>query len=124
MTAAEILAKVTALGFRVTLNSTGDGLILWPGDKPPADVVNLIRGAKPQIVAHLQTERGRINHWIADQLIDWPPTHCLHCRKPIVVRQTWTAVANGLVKARFHQGCHGAWLERQEVAARRAIGLQ
>jgi hypothetical protein len=123
MTADEILAEAATRGFRVTLNSTGDGLILWPGDDPPADVVNLVRGAKPQIVAHLQTERGRINHWIADQLIDWPPSHCLHCRKPIVVGQTWTAVANGLVEARFHEDCHGAWLEQQEVAARKAIGL-
>jgi hypothetical protein len=40
-------------------------------------------------------------------LIDWPPSHCLHCRKPIIVGQTWTAVANGLVEARFHGDCHG-----------------
>jgi hypothetical protein len=124
MTAAEILAKVTALGFRVTLNSTGDGLILWPGDDPPADLVNLIRGAKTQIIAVLQNERGRINHWIADKLIDWPPSHCLHCRKPIVVGRTWTAVANGEVEARFHKDCHVDWLAQQEVAARRAIGLK
>ena len=123
MTAAEILAEAAARGFRVTLNSTGDGLILWPGDDPPADLVNLIRGAKPDIVAHLQTERRRINHWIADKLIDWPPSHCLGCRKPVIVGQLWTTVSNGEVSARFHQKCHGDWLAQQEVAARRAMGL-
>jgi hypothetical protein len=124
MTVAEILAEASTRGFLVTLKSTGDGLRLWPGDDPPADLVNLIRGAKPQIIAVLQAERGRINHWIADMLIDWPPTSCLHCRKPIVVGQTCTAVANGLVEARFHQPCHGDWLAQQEVAARRALGLR
>jgi hypothetical protein len=121
MTAAEILAKVAALGFRVTLNYTGDGLILWPGDKPPADLVELLKAHKPTIVAHLQTERRRINHWIADKLIDWPPSHCLHCRKPIIVGQTWIDVTNGEAKARFHQECHGDWAAQQEVATRRAL---
>ena len=110
MTPAEILAAAAARGFLGSLNSTGDGLILWPGDDPPTDLVDLIRGAKPQIVAVLQAERGRINHWIADRLIDWPPTSCLHCRKPIIVGQLWTVVSNGEVTARFHQDCHGEWL--------------
>jgi hypothetical protein len=122
MTAAEILTKVAARGFRVTLNSTGDGLILWPGDKPPADLVELLKAHKPDIVAHLQAERGRINHWIAEKIISWPQTHCLHCRKPITA-QPWIDVASGEGMARFHQDCHVAWLEQQEVAARRAMGL-
>jgi hypothetical protein len=121
MTAVEILAEAATRGFRVSLNSTGDGLILWPGDDPPDDLVNFIRSAKTQIIAILQTERRRINHWIADKLIDWPPSHCLHCRKPIIVGQTWTTVSNGEVSARFHQECHGDWLAQQEVAARRAL---
>ena len=123
MTAAEILAEAAARGFQVSLNSTGDGLILWPGDDPPTDLVDLIRSAKPQIVAVLQAERGRINHWIADRLIDWPPNSCLHCRKPIIVGQLWTVVSNGEVTARFHEPCHAEWLAQQEVAARRALGL-
>jgi hypothetical protein len=123
MTPAEILAVAAARGFRVGLTRTGEGLILWPGDDPPLDLVNLIKGAKPQIVALLQAERGRINRWIACRLIDWPPTSCLHCRKPIIVGQLWTVVSNGEVTARFHQDCHSEWLEQQEVAARRALGL-
>ena len=123
MTPAEILAEAAARGFRVGLNRTGDGLILWPGDDPPADLVDLIRGAKPEIVAALQSERRRINRWIANQLIDWPPTSCLHCRKPIVPGQLWTAVSNGEAVARFHQPCHAEWLAQQEVAARRAMGF-
>ena len=123
MTPAEILAVAAARGFRVGLNRTGDGLILWPGDDPPTDLVDLVRSAKPHIVAILQAERGRINRWIANQLIDWPPNSCLHCRKPIVPGQLWPAVSNGEVTARFHRDCHGTWLARQEVAARQAMGL-
>ena len=122
MTAAEILAQAGTRGFQISLNSSGDGLILWPDD-PPADLVDLVRGAKPQIVAVLQNERGRINRWIADRLIDWPPESCLHCRKPIIVGQPWTVVSNGEVTARFHEPCHGEWLAQQEVAARMALGL-
>ena len=123
MTPAAILAETAAQGFRVGLNRTGDGLILWPGDDPPADLVNLIRGAKPQIIAVLHAERRRINRWVANQLINWPPTSCLHCRRPIVPGQLWSDVSNGEVTARFHKDCHGAWLAQQEIAARRALGL-
>jgi hypothetical protein len=123
MTPAAILAVAAARGFRVGLNRTGDGLILWPGDDPPADLVDLIRGAKSEIVAALHAERRRINRWIANQIIDWPPTSCLHCRKPIVPGQVWTAVSNGEAVARFHQPCHAEWLAQQEVAARRAMGF-
>jgi hypothetical protein len=115
MTAAEILATSGARGFQISLNSSGDD--------PPPDLVDLVRGAKPQIVAVLQNERGRINHWIADRLIDWPPESCLHCRKPIIVGQAWIVVSNGEVTARFHEPCHAEWLEQQEAAARRVLGL-
>jgi hypothetical protein len=123
MTPVEILAGASARGFKVRLNPAGDGLILWPGDEPPADLVALIKGAKPQIVAALQAERGRINRWIADRLIDWPPTSCLNCRKPIVAGQPWAVVANGEVSARFHEACHVQWLAEQETLARKALGL-
>jgi hypothetical protein len=123
MNPAEIVEKARRHGVTVTLNDAGTGLSLSADGDLPDEVVELLKAHKPDIVAHLQTERRRINHWIADKLIDWPPSHCLHCRKPIVVGQTWTAVANGRVEARFHKDCHGAWLAQQEVAARRAIGL-
>jgi hypothetical protein len=123
MTAAEILSEVAARGFRVGLNSTGEGLILWPGHDPPSDLVKLLTGAKTEIIAVLQKERGRINRWIADRLIDWPPTSCLHCRKPIIVGQAWTVLCNGEVSARFHKDCYDEWLEQQEAFARRALGF-
>jgi hypothetical protein len=122
MNPAGIIEKARQRGVTVTLNDAGTGLSLSADGDMPDEVVELLKAHKPDIVAHLQTERRRINHWIADKLIDWPPSHCLHCRKPIVVGQTWTAVANGRVEARFHKDCHGAWLAQQEVAAR-AIGL-
>jgi hypothetical protein len=110
MTVVEILAAVAARGFRVGLNPTGDGLILWPGDDPPTDLVDLLRSAKPQIVAVLQAERGRINRWIADRLIDWPPDRCLHCKLPILPGSKWVVVAAGEDVARFHEPCHAEWL--------------
>jgi hypothetical protein len=122
MTAAEILAQAAAMGFQVTLNPTRDALIVWPDDPPP-DLVDLLRSAKPQIVAAFKAERGRINHWIAHQIIDWPPTSCLNCRKPIIPGQRWTAVSSGEATARFHEVCHSEWLGQQEIAARKAMGL-
>jgi hypothetical protein len=124
MTPTQILAAAAARGFRVGLTRTGDGLILWPGDDPPVDLVDLIRSAKPEIVAVSQAERGRINRWIACRLIDWPPTSCLHCRKPIVSGQLWTVVSNGDATARFHQDCYEEWLAEQEILARQALRLE
>ena len=95
MTPAAIFAVAAARGFRVGLNRIGDGLMLWPGDDPPADLVNLIRGAKPEIVSVLQAERGRINRWIVSQSHRLAPDSCLHCRKPITIGQTWAVISNG-----------------------------
>jgi hypothetical protein len=123
MNPADIVERARQHGVTVTLNDDGTGLSLSADADLPDEIVELAKAHKPDIVAHLQAERGRINHWIADQLIDWPPSHCLHCRKPIVVGQTWTAVANGLVEARFHKHCHGAWVAEQETLARKAMSL-
>lgn len=73
--------------------------------------------------ARARLDQARVAKWIRDRLIDWPPTFCLHCRKPIIVGQVWTVVSNGEVAARFHQPCHGEWLEVQEAAARRSLGI-
>ena len=67
-------------------------------------------------------DQARIDKWIRDRLVDWRDS-CWRCRKPIVVGQLWTVVSNGEVTARFHQPCHAEWLAQQEVAARRALGL-
>jgi hypothetical protein len=55
-------------------------------------------------------------------LVDWPDSWW-RCRKPIVPGQIWIPVSNGEVTARFHQPCHDEWRTQQEVAARRAMGL-
>jgi hypothetical protein len=67
-------------------------------------------------------DQARIDKWIRDRLVDWGDS-CWQCRKPIVVGQTWTVVANGEVSARFHQDCHDEWLAQQEAFARRALGF-
>jgi hypothetical protein len=107
MTAAEIVAEALARGFWVELNPARDGLIIWPDDPPP-DLVNLLKRAKPQIVEALRRERARINHWIANQIINGP---------------RWIAVASGEASAHFHEPCHAEWLAKQETAARKAMGL-
>ena len=68
-------------------------------------------------------DQARIKRWVANRLIDWPPTSCLHCRRPIVVRQIWAVASNGEARARFHRDCHAAWLSQQETRARRALGF-
>jgi hypothetical protein len=123
MSPVDIVEQARCCGVRLTLNAVGTGLSLSADSEPPGEIVALVKAHKPDLVAHLQAERGRMNHWTAARLIDWPPSHCLGCRKPIIVGQTWTAVANGEAAARFHQSCHGEWLEQQEFAARRALGL-
>jgi hypothetical protein len=73
MSPGDIVEKARRCGVSLTLDPAGTGLSLWADDDPPEEVVELLKAHKPAIVAHLQVERGRINHWIADQLIDWPP---------------------------------------------------
>jgi hypothetical protein len=121
MNPAEIIEKARQRGVAVTLNDVGTGLSLSADGDLPDEIVELAKAHKPAIVAHLQTERGRVNYWIADKLIDWPRSHCLHCRLPVIVGQTWTDVTNGEVTARFHKECHPKWLAQQEIAARRAL---
>jgi hypothetical protein len=67
-------------------------------------------------------DQMRVDKWIRDRLIDWRDS-CWQCRKPIVVGQVRTVVSNGEVAARLHQHCHSERLAQQEVAARRAMGL-
>jgi hypothetical protein len=52
-------------------------------------------------------DQARVVKWMRDRLIDWPPTSCLHCRKPVIVGQLWAVVSNGEVRARFHEPCYG-----------------
>ena len=68
-------------------------------------------------------DQARIKRWIANQLINWPPTSCLHCRKPTDVGRAWTTLANDGVSARFHQ----SWSRRMAdsaggACARKALG--
>jgi hypothetical protein len=121
MTAAEVLALARTLG--VMIRPNGADLDIVADDKPDPVLLDAVAGCKGEILARFRTERGRINHWIAKQIIAWPPTSCLNCRKPIVPGQPWVAVSSGEVTARFHKPCHAEWLAKQEVLARQAMGL-
>ena len=122
MSPADLIEKARRCGVSLTLNDAGTGLSLWADGDPPEEVVELLKAHKPDIVAHLQTERRRVNHWIANQIIDWPRDNCLHCRKPITAHP-WIDLRNGEAMARFHQSCHDSWRVEQETLARRALGL-
>ena len=98
--------------------------MLWPGDDPPADLVNLISSARPQIISVLQAERGRINRWIVSQLIDWPPEllpalpQADHHRTDVdrhLERRGCGALSSALSRR---------VVARQEVAARKALGMK
>jgi hypothetical protein len=73
--------------------------------------------------AAVRRERERIDAWIRNRLIDWPPASCLRCRKPIIAGQDWQEVSNGEARARFHLACHIEWRSEQEAAAWQALGL-
>jgi hypothetical protein len=53
VTPAEILAQAARRGVEVGLNPAGDGLRLWSDGDPPTDLVELLKSAKPELVAHL-----------------------------------------------------------------------
>jgi hypothetical protein len=122
MTPSDIIEKARQAGLTLTLDALGTGLELSANTEPPDSVVELVKAHKPDIVAHLQAERRRINFWVANQIISWPPDSCLHCRKRII-EHPWVELAAGNDVARFHQACHSAWLAAQEAAARRALGI-
>jgi hypothetical protein len=79
-----IVANARRAGVTMTLDDARMGLWLSASTDPPEEIVELVKAAKPDIVAHYQAERGRINHWIANQIIAWPADFCLHCRKRIL----------------------------------------
>jgi hypothetical protein len=121
MSPAEILALAKASG--VIIRPDGGELEIIADRSPDPDLLDAIAGCKAEILTRLRAERGRINHWIANWIIDWPPGFCLHCRKPVIAGQAWIAVSSGDLMARFHQACHGEWLTEHEALARRALRL-
>jgi hypothetical protein len=78
-----------------------------------------ISAAEPLTAA----DRARIARWVAAQIVNRPPDNCFHCKRPIVYGAKWTELVNYNDRARFHSDCAPAWRAQQEVAARRAMGL-
>jgi hypothetical protein len=57
----------------------------------------------------------------ANQIVDWPSSHCFGCKRPIIVGQKWLELVYDDNRDRFHSDCEPAWRAWQEVAARRAL---
>ena len=53
MKPAEIIAQAAQRSVEVGLNPAGDGLRLWSDGDPPTDLVELLKSAKPELIAHL-----------------------------------------------------------------------
>jgi hypothetical protein len=68
-------------------------------------------------------ERVLIDRWVAHRIVDWPPSQCFGCKRPIVVGAKWVDRVNHDkgARARFHCDCEPAWRAEQEVAARRSL---
>jgi hypothetical protein len=101
MSAAAAIAEAKSRGFRITLHLTGQSLVLKPGKDPPADLVDLIKEAKPDILAHLRAERDRIKAC---------PKDVERQRPPDVEPDRWREALSGL-KAFLAAG-HGDEAER------------
>ena len=67
--------------------------------------------------------RARIARWVTARIVNYPPDKCLHCRKPIIYGAKWVELVSDNERARFHLDCLPVWRTQQEVAARRAMGL-
>jgi hypothetical protein len=64
MRPAELLAEAQSRGVEVRLTPAGDRLtIAWSEGDPPADLVDLIKVAKPQIVAELRRNTPTARKW-------------------------------------------------------------
>jgi hypothetical protein len=62
-----------------------------------------------------------INRWVANQIVDWPPSNCFGCKRPIVVGAKWVELVRDDNRARFHCDCEPVWRAKQEVAAHKAL---
>jgi hypothetical protein len=68
-------------------------------------------------------DQVRVNKWVAAQIVNYPPDRCFGCRRPIIFGAKWVELVNDNDRARFHFACAPVWRARQEVLARRAMGL-
>ena len=68
-------------------------------------------------------DEARVAQWVRAQVIDWPLSHCLHCRLPLAYGAKWQDLVNENDRARFHADCLPVWKLQQESAGRRAMGL-
>lgn len=109
---------------RVLERAKAKQTIIEQAASPAPTASETVEIAAPAPVHLSPYDQARVDKWIRERLIDWPPNSCLHCRRPIVVGQLWTVVSNGEGAARFHKDCHAEWLEAQEADARRAMGLE
>lgn len=85
-----------------------------------ARIERVIEPAQPELT---KLDRLLIDKWIRDRLVAAWTGGCWHCRRPIVVGQTFVDVRGDEVIVRFHAQCESEWRRTQEAAARRALKL-
>ena len=94
------------------LGPTSTPIALMPSPPP-------IPAAEPLTAA----DRARIARWVASRIVTWASDNCFHCRRPIVFGAKWVELVNDDDRARFHFDCAPAWRAKQELAARKAMGM-
>jgi hypothetical protein len=94
MSPAEIVERTRRSGVSLALDPAGTGLLLSTDGDPPADLVNLIRGIKTEIVAHLQAECGR--HSLLLRRIEAArPADAADAQWDSAMRGLWTFLGSG-----------------------------
>ena len=70
-----------------------------------------------------EAQARAIARWVAAQIVSYPPDRCFHCRRPITYGAKWVELVNDNARSRFHTECAPVWRAQQEIAARKAMGL-
>ena len=104
MTPAEIVAQAARRGVEVKLTPAGDGLRIWSDGDPPPDLVELLKAAKPDIIAALRRE---------------PFLEAVEGRPTDVSDARWESAIKGL--RAFLLSGYGGRCRAPRLAARRAL---
>jgi hypothetical protein len=139
MSASEALSEARAHGLSVHLNANGDGLLLESDGDPPDDLVELLRAAKPELIAYLREQhhaaddvpsansadqqRRLIVARINNSFVSSPLDVCKHCGNGPKPDDPFVQMFVGDDSGAVHHGCWEAWQKADEAKARLALGL-
>ena len=121
MSVAEALKAARAAGIQVGID--GNSIVLEAEHAPPAQMLDMLRAHKPEILELLQAERRAVVRHIANHFQSSPPGRCAHCGGDRRADDPFVAIFVGKDRADLHASCHPAWIAEQEAEARAALGI-